>query len=208
VSEEEGKAIVAAARRERARPAGWSLPAWPAAVGGGCDKRQWLEVWRAMLARAAKEGGPLTVGVFVDATVEEMNGVAERVGLDLIQLHGHEGWEICDQLVRPAVRVVHMEPSMSAEQVGDQIEGGKAAAVLLDSKGGGTGKTFDWQVGSSVQEQTPFVLAGGLTPDNVGTAVMQVRPWCVDVSSGVETDGVKDHAKITAFIGNAQAAVA
>jgi len=148
------------------------------------------------------------VGVFVDATVEEMNGVAERVGLDLIQLHGHEGWEICDQLVRPAVRVVHMEPSMSAEQVGDQIEGGKAAAVLLDSKGGGTGKTFDWQVGSSVQEQTPFVLAGGLTPDNVGTAVMQVRPWCVDVSSGVETDGVKDHAKITAFIGNAQAAVA
>lgn len=67
--------------------------------------------------RAAATGGPLTVGVFVNATVEEMNGTAERVGLDLIQLHGSEGWEIAKQLNRPCVRVVHMLPDSLAEQV-------------------------------------------------------------------------------------------
>ena len=78
--------------------------------------------------------------------------------------------------------------------------------MLLDSKGGGTGTTFDWEVGSEVQAKAPFILAGGLTPVNVASAVMQVKPWCVDVSSGVETDGTKDHAKIAAFVTNAKAA--
>ena len=80
--------------------------------------------------------------------------------------------------------------------------------MLLDSKGGGTGKTFDWDVGCEVQAKVPFILAGGLTPANVAAAVQQVRPWCVDVSSGVETDGAKDHEKIRAFVAGAKQALA
>ena len=137
-----------------------------------------------------------------------MNSVADRVGLDLIQLHGAEGWDVATQLNRPAVRVVHMVPESRAEQVTAELRAGLAAAVLLDSKGGGTGTTFDWAVGRTVQEQAPFILAGGLTPLNVASAVAQVGPWCVDVSSGVETDGVKDHSKIAAFVANAKAACA
>merc|ERR1712087_939998 len=144
------------------------------------------------------------VGVFVDATADEMNGVAERCGLDLIQLHGQEGWEVARQLIRPAVRVVHMEMGRSAEEVCAGMRGGEAAAVLLDSKGGGTGKTFDWEIGEAVQKEAPFILAGGLTHENVGRAVAQVQPWCVDVSSGVESDGVKDLSKIASFIQNAK----
>ena len=132
-------------------------------------------------------------------------GVAERVGLDLVQLHGKsEGWEIARQLCVPAVRVVHMAEDVSAAAVLGQLRGGSAAAVLLDSKGGGTGQTFDWQVGVEVQAKAPFILAGGLTADNVAAAVKQVRPWCVDVSSGVETDGAKDVAKMQAFVRNAK----
>ena len=74
------------------------------------------------------------------------------------------------------------------------------------SKGGGTGTTFNWAVGCEVHAQVPFILAGGLTPLNVEEAVRQVRPWCVDVSSGIETDGIKDHEKIRAFVSAAKAA--
>ena len=112
------------------------------------------------------------------------------------------------ELVRPAVRVVHMEAGVDAAAVGGQLRGGHAAAVLLDSKGGGTGKSFDWDVGAEVQRNAPFILAGGLRPDNVADAVARVRPWCVDVSSGVESDGAKDNAKIEAFVKNAKHAAA
>ena len=173
---------------------------------GGTDAARWLQVSQGLLAHGARSGGPLTVGVFVNASVEEMNGVAERVGLDLIQLHGSEGWEVASQLNRPSIRVVHMEAGVSAADVCSQLEGGLVSAVLLDSKGGGTGKSFDWAVGGEVQAKVPFILAGGLTPANVEEAVRQVRPWCVDVSSGIETDGVKDHDKIRAFVGGAKAA--
>jgi phosphoribosylanthranilate isomerase len=116
--------------------------------------------------------------------------------------------QVATQLCRPAVRVVHMEAGVNAADVRAQLRGGLAHAVLLDSKGGGTGKTFDWEVGGEVQERVPFILAGGLTPQNVGDAVRRVRPWCVDTSSGVETDGVKDHEKITSFVAGAKAALA
>ena len=115
--------------------------------------------------------------------------------------------QVARELVRPAIRVVHMEAGVDAARVGAQLRGGHAAAALLDSKGGGTGKSFDWDVGAEVQRNAPFILAGGLRPDNVAEAVARVRPWCVDVSSGVESDGVKDHEKIRAFVGGAKAAL-
>jgi phosphoribosylanthranilate isomerase len=72
---------------------------------------------------------------------------------------------------------------------------------------GGTGKALDWQIAAQVARQVPIVLAGGLTPENVSQAIKMVRPWAVDVSSGVETGGRKDVAKIRAFIANAKAAL-
>mmetsp|Transcript_16488 Transcript_16488/g.49062 ORF Transcript_16488/g.49062 Transcript_16488/m.49062 type:complete len:270 (+) Transcript_16488:870-1679(+) len=211
VSVGEAAAIVAAVREARPRPKGWALPRFPQraapAPDQGADEaretRQWLQGWSGLLRRACAQAGPLVVGVFVDASADEMNAAAEAAGLDLVQLHGNEGWAVAAELARPAVRVVHMGPALTAEQVCSQIQGGLAAAVLLDSKGGGTGKTFDWSIGEEVQRRTPFILAGGLTPDNVGAAVRQVGPWCVDVSSGIETDGVKDPDKIEAYLRNA-----
>lgn len=213
VSVDEATKIVRAVREAKPRLTDWSLPRFPQrtapteAKDEARETRLWLEGWSALLRRASAQGGPLIVGVFVDASIEEMNATAEAVGLDLIQLHGQsEGWEVASKLVRPAVRVVHMDSQLNADEVCAEMRGGPPVAILLDSKGGGTGKTFDWAIGAEVQQRTPFILAGGLTPDNVAAAVQQVRPWCVDVSSGVETDGQKDHAKIRAYIRNAKAA--
>ena len=212
VGEDAAAEIVREVRRLRPRPDGWAPPRFSSAqaeaalTGDEAAAARWLELWRGLLARSVRTGGPLVVGVFVDASVDEMNRVAEAVGLDLVQLHGHEGWEVAAQLARPAVRVVHMEPGLTSAQVLGQLRGGaNVAAVLLDSKGGGTGTTFDWAIGTEVHAKVPFILAGGLTPLNVGAANAQVAPWCVDVSSGVETDGTKDVAKIEAFVRNAQA---
>ena len=212
VSVAEAKTIVEAVRAARPRPAGWAMPKMPPqTVAGASDGEEgaarWLQVSTSLLAKGAKAGGPLVCGIFVNATVDEMNATADAVGLDIIQLHGAEGWDIATQLNRPAVRVVHMEAGVSAADVRAQLRGGLVSAVLLDSKGGGTGKTFDWDVGGEVQAKVPFILAGGLTPANVADAV-RAGLWAVDVSSGVETDGTKDHEKIKGFVGGAKAALA
>lgn len=153
----QAKSIVDAVRARRPRPQGWTLPQMKARradgkpVETGAESARWLQASQGLLARGAASGGPLCVGVFVDSTAEEMNRVAAEVGLDLIQLHGAEGWEVAMELHRPAVRVVHMEAGVSAEQVRAQLRGGLASAVLLDSKGGGTGLPFDWKVGGEVR---------------------------------------------------------
>ena len=114
ITEEEAAHMVREVRRLRPRAADWRPPRFEATEGGSKDEGEegaarWLQLWRGLLARGAQAGGPLTVGVFVDASAEEINRVAEAVGLDLVQLHGKsEGWEIAKQLRVPAVRVVHM----------------------------------------------------------------------------------------------------
>ncbi|MDP2949310.1 MAG: phosphoribosylanthranilate isomerase [Chloroflexota bacterium] len=152
----------------------------------------------------------LLVGVFADADPETINRTAEAAGLDLVQLSGHEPWDICHKLSRPVIKAVKVKPGMSGQEVLSSLEPG--AVPLLDSHAedalGGSGRTFDWVVAAQVARRFPIVLAGGLTPDNVGEAVRLVRPWAVDVSSGVETDGVKDVAKIRAFIAAAREASA
>jgi phosphoribosylanthranilate isomerase len=146
---------------------------------------------------------PLVVGVFADAGAAAINRTADAVGLDLVQLSGDEPWSLCSRLSRPAIKTVHVRPESSAADVLGNIQG-DAALVLLDTHAegalGGTGRPFDWAVAAEVAHRFPIVLAGGLTPENVGEAVRRVRPWAVDVSTGVETDGVKDVEKICAFI--------
>jgi len=145
---------------------------------------------------------PLLVGVFADANAEAINRTAEAVGLDLVQLSGDEPWDLCGQLSLPILKAVKVKDGMSAEEIIAALRPGAVPLLDTDVEGalGGTGRPFDWSVAAAVARRFPIVLAGGLTPDNVGEAVRRVRPWAVDVSSGVETDGVKDVEKVCAFI--------
>ena len=122
----------------------------------------------------------------------------------MVQLSGHEAWGMCLEISRPVIKTIRVSASASARSILGTMRPGTAALCLLDSdvEGvlGGSGQTFDWKVAGGVAAKRPIILAGGLRPENVGEAVRQVRPWAVDVSSGVETDGVKDVAKIRAFI--------
>jgi phosphoribosylanthranilate isomerase len=162
--------------------------------------RQWARSIEALLGRKR----PLLVGVFADAEPSTINSIAESCGLDLVQLSGHEAWGMCLEIRRPVIKAVRVSASASARSILGTMRPGTAALCLLDSdvKGvlGGSGQTFDWRVARGVAAKRPIVLAGGLTPENVGEAVRLAKPWAVDVSSGVETDGVKDAAKIRAFV--------
>jgi phosphoribosylanthranilate isomerase len=142
----------------------------------------------------------LTVGVFVDADLEEVREVRDHCGLGAVQLHGAESEEMVAELgghVIKALRVgAHGIPSKEMYS---------GATLLLDTYcpgiPGGTGKTFDWTLAVEPALHRPIILAGGLTPDNVAEAVETVRPYAVDVSSGVEAEpGRKDYAKLERFI--------
>ena len=155
---------------------------------------------------------PLTVGVFADQPIDEVNTTAEAAGVDLVQLSGSETWDDCLLVVKPVIQVAHISPidspSVALEEA--HIEPGFALALMLDSAHGpyrgGSGQPFNWEVAQTLSEQMPLMLAGGLTPENVGEAIATVQPWAVDVSSGTETDGRKDYVKVRAFIAAARAA--
>ncbi|HLQ29081.1 MAG TPA: bifunctional indole-3-glycerol-phosphate synthase TrpC/phosphoribosylanthranilate isomerase TrpF [Ktedonobacteraceae bacterium] len=146
---------------------------------------------------------PDLVGVFVNENADFINEVAEQVGLHFVQLHSHEAPEFCSSIKRPVIKALQLHSDKDREMVKAYRE--VAWRILLDtptSIWGGTGVTHDWQLARSVAQQTPILLAGGLTPENVGEAISQVHPWGVDVSSGVETNRSKDVEKIRAFIEN------
>jgi phosphoribosylanthranilate isomerase len=155
---------------------------------------------------ALKSKRPLLVGVFADQDADTVNSMAREVGLDLVQLSGSEPWEVNAQLERPVLKCMKMRDGETATQLLFHYHGG--ALLLLDpfveGTYGGTGRTLDWRIAAEIAAKTPTVLAGGLTPDNVGEAVRCVHPWAVDVSSGIETDGVKDPEKIRDFIAAAK----
>ena len=137
------------------------------------------------------------VGVFVDQPLETVAAAAEQAGLDVIQLHGRE-----DNAYIAALRHITDRPIWKAFRVqtqADLVRAGQSGAdeVLLDN-GCGTGQAFDWTLTAGFAR--PFMLAGGLTPENVAEAVRRVRPKLVDISSGAETDGVKDREKIIAAV--------
>lgn len=159
----------------------------------------WFTHGAEALARLLARKRPLTVGVFADQPVDEINAIAEETGIDLVQLSGDEPWSDCLLLTRQAIKAVRPRPGTTADEVIASAEPGAALALMLDSSSG-QGIAGDWSLAAKVAEAMPIWLAGGLSPGNVRDAVAQVRPWLVDVSSGVETDGVKDAAKIRAFV--------
>ena len=140
------------------------------------------------------------VGVFVNSSVEEIQDILQTCQLDLAQLHGDETPEIFAQLAPYAFRAFRGIPESNAG-----YERNEAPAMLIDAavKGvyGGSGVTADWTAAAEIAKKYPLLLAGGLTPENVADAVRQVRPWGVDVASGVESaPGEKDAGKMSAFI--------
>ncbi|MDQ7842769.1 MAG: phosphoribosylanthranilate isomerase [Armatimonadota bacterium] len=140
------------------------------------------------------------VGVFVDEDPARIREVAASVPLDLVQLHGSESPRYCAALGLPVIKAVRMRDRTSGAALGEY----RVAGFLLDSfepnLAGGTGKPFPWALAAGLRAPAPLILAGGLTAENVGEALEIVRPYGVDVSSGVETDGRKDPAKIREFI--------
>lgn len=145
----------------------------------------------------------LAVGVFVDAPVDRMASLVKDGLIDVIQLHGHEDNGTIAALRRQVTCPVIKAFKLSRPGEIPTIEKSLADLVLLDS-GAGSGKTFDWSLTAKITR--PFMLAGGLTPDNIGRAVAQVHPRGVDLSSGVETGGVKDSAKVMAAVAAARMA--
>ena len=137
------------------------------------------------------------VGVFVDRPEDEVVRAVETVGLDVIQLHGHEN----DAYIA-TLRERTALPTWKASKIqtaNDLAAAEKSAAdeILLDN-GYGTGEAFDWSLAAGIER--PFLLAGGLTPENIPQAIRTLHPKLVDISSGVETDGAKDRNKILAAV--------
>jgi len=153
---------------------------------------------------------PAVVGVFVNSTADDVNRIADYCHLDRVQLSGDETWEYCRQIERPIIKVVHILKSSTSSQIISEITMGHRLLpkhnliCLLDSKVGpkygGTGRTFKRKLAGEITARFPVLIAGGLTPKSVGRLVKQIQPWGVDVSSGVETEGRKDTAKIISFI--------
>lgn len=156
---------------------------------------------------AASVGPFVTVvGLFVNADESYVRDVLANVGLHLLQFHGDESPEFCESFHRPYMKAIRMRPELDLAGAFDKYA--SATAILLDAYRpgvpGGTGETFDWQ---RVPKQSlrPIVLAGGLTPENVASAIQATHVYGVDVSGGVESaPGKKDSQKVEQFIYNAR----
>jgi phosphoribosylanthranilate isomerase len=142
------------------------------------------------------------VGLFVDASEDEVRDVAARSGVRLLQFHGAESPDFCSRAPLPYMKAVRVRPGVDLLQYAHDFAGAKALLLDAFQEGlyGGTGAVFDWSLIPPALP-LPVVLSGGLTPETVGEAIRRVQPCAVDVSSGVEAGkGIKDAAKIAAFI--------
>ena len=143
-----------------------------------------------------------TVALFVDETAANIRQVLESVTIDIIQFHGDESAEFCQQFGRPFVKAIRVKPGLDLAALCASYP--MARGVLLDTwqegTPGGTGKSFDWQL-AQMDMSLPIIAAGGLNDSNVATAIKMLKPAAVDVSGGVEREpGVKDRDKIVRFV--------
>jgi phosphoribosylanthranilate isomerase len=147
-----------------------------------------------------------TVGVFVDETADQINKIADYCDLDLIQLHGDESPTFCKKIRRRVIKAFRVKDMQSVKKLSSYQVSGFLLDTFSESLYGGTGKVFDWNLALPAKKIGPVIMAGGLTPNNVQQAIRQVRPYGVDVCSGVESQpGIKDHKKVRAFLENAKA---
>ena len=162
---------------------------------------RYLSVERAVEIRDALPPFVQTVALFVNPDAAQVAQVIGRMRPAMLQFHGEETPQFCAQFGVPYVKAVRVRPGVDALEYLRPFS--RAAAWLFDSyvpEYGGVGESFDWSLAPAIGER-PVILSGGLSPDNVAEAIRRVRPWGVDVSSGVESGkGVKDDTKIAAFI--------
>lgn len=143
-----------------------------------------------------------TVGVFVNQALDEISQIKKTTGIQVAQLHGDETSEFASSLSIDVIKVIRVKDKSDLDKVAQY----SAQAILFDTYSdqeyGGTGESFDWEILNNLLSEKKIILSGGLNPENVLEAVQIVRPYAVDVSSGVEdTPGKKDHTKIKKFIG-------
>lgn len=188
-----------------------------AAVGAGADAIGLVFYARSPRAVTAEQAAAIVavvppfvtvVALFVDEPAQNIARILESVPIDLLQFHGDETPEFCQQFNRPWLKAVRVKPGTDLAAHCEPFS--SARALLLDSwvEGvpGGTGKTFDWRLASK-KLPLPVVLAGGLDEHNVGDAIASLKPAAVDVSGGVEqSPGIKDAASIVRFIAAVRAA--
>jgi len=181
-------------------------------------RRRVTEEQAARIVKALKDNSeetpqktPQVVGLFADQPIDEVNRHIKNCHLERVQLCGSESLDYCRRVQAPVIKMIHVPEGGAQEddldRLAERIQKNRDAGnlVTLDRQvgglQGGTGKSFDWSIATRLaQAGHEFLLAGGLTPENVAEAVRSVVPWGVDVSSGVETGGVKDATKIRDFI--------
>ena len=165
------------------------------------DSPRFIDPYRARAIVSVLPSFVTTVGVFVNQRSEYVNGVAALVGLAAVQLHGDESPSYAAAMTRPVVKAI----ALGAAGEGDAVAAWPLRVTLLldvhdPVRRGGTGNTIDWASASKVAAARRVVLAGGLTPENVGEAIARVKPFGIDVSSGVESSpGIKDHRRLKAL---------
>ncbi len=146
----------------------------------------------------------MTVGVFRDETPTRIRQIINQTGLQAVQLHGHESPDVVAE-VKNDVRTV-FKAVVAGTPDFEHADRFGADAILVDAATPGSGQVFDWRLAEGAPSGVPLIMAGGLNPDNVGDAIDKVRPWGVDVSSGVERSaGVKDPNLVRLFVANARA---
>ena len=133
------------------------------------------------------------VGVFVSPSQAHLLEAIEKVGLDLVQVHGQVADDLFEDLPCASIQAVQVDGN-------GHVPNSQADYLLFDAPVAGSGQTFDWGRLDTTELAQPFFIAGGLNEDNVARAIQHFSPFAVDVSSGVETDGQKDHEKIRRFI--------
>ena len=153
---------------------------------------------------------PLWVGVFANQPLEEVNHILNYCNLDVAQLSGQETPGYCENVIRPVLKVIHINddaPTETSLRDADRLltkYKETCDLLMLDTfkQGvlGGTGQQFNWDIGMELSTRHSLMLAGGLNPENVSQAILTMQPWGLDVSSGVETNGEKDVSKIASFI--------
>jgi len=191
-----------------------------AAVEAGADfiglvfapsQRQVTPPYAREIASAIKKNNDATkvVGVFVKTPVFQINEIADFCALDVVQLSGDESWEYCGKIANPFIKAIRigrqsLQDLYTELSTASKLLTGHRFITLLDSrvegKYGGTGESFNWNLAQQIAEKFPVIIAGGLDPENVARLIETAAPWGVDVSSGVETGGVKDTSKIKSFI--------
>ncbi|HSA62468.1 MAG TPA: phosphoribosylanthranilate isomerase [Nitrospiraceae bacterium] len=184
------------------------------AVGAGADalgfimyrkSPRFVEPATARTIIAALPPFVLPIGVFVNESADRVRTLMDECGFTLAQLHGDESASYCENLKRPALKALRLKDRATflalAEFQGRAQVRGFVIDAFSDQAYGGTGQTVDWTLAAEAARSAPILLAGGLTPSNVAAAIRQVRPYGVDVSTGVEeSPGKKDPARVKAFI--------